>query len=68
MGSASIDFRPGASYTAPSRRETYKAADIVIFDPDTIVSKPREPVYDFPGSAMHVKQGALGIDDVIVNS
>ena len=68
MGSASIDFRPGASYTAPSRRETSKAADIVIFDPDTIASKPREPVYDFPGSAMHVKQGALGIDDVIVNS
>jgi hypothetical protein len=68
MGSASIDFSPGASYTAPSRRETYKAADIVIFDPDTIASTPREPVYDFPGSAMHVKQGALGIDYVIVNS
>ena len=36
----------------------HKAADIVIFDPDTIASKPREPVYDFPGGEMHVKQGA----------
>jgi N-acyl-D-amino-acid deacylase len=44
-----------------------KAADIVIFDPDTIASKPREPVYDFPGGEMHVKQGAIGIDYVIVN-
>ncbi len=68
LGSASIDCSPGASYTAPSRRETYKAADIVIFDPDTIASKPRGLVDDLPGGAMHVKQGALGIDDVIVNS
>jgi len=45
----------------------HKAADIVIFDPDTIASKPREPVYDFPGGEMHVKQGAIGIDYVIVN-
>ena len=27
----------------------------------------REPVDDFPGGAMHVKQRALGIDDVLVN-
>jgi hypothetical protein len=32
-----------------------------------MASKPREPVDDLPGGAMHVKQGALGIDDVIVN-
>jgi len=44
-----------------------KAADIVIFDPDTIAQKPREPAYDFPGGEMHVKQGAIGIDYVIVN-
>jgi N-acyl-D-aspartate/D-glutamate deacylase len=44
-----------------------KAADITIFDPDTIASKPREPMYDFPGGEMHVKQGAIGIDYVIVN-
>jgi len=44
-----------------------KVADIVIFDPDTIAQKPREPAYDFPGGEMHVKQGATGIDYVIVN-
>ena len=44
-----------------------KAADITIFDPDTIGPKPREAVYDFPGNEMHVKQGAVGIDYVIVN-
>src|SRR2546426_1651129 len=44
-----------------------KAADITIFDPDTIGAKPREPMYAFPGGEMHVKQGAVGIDYVIVN-
>ncbi len=44
-----------------------KAADITIFDPDTVGSKPREPMYEFPGGEMHVKQGADGIDYVIVN-
>ena len=45
-----------------------KAADIVIFDPDTIASKPREPVYDLPDpTCMHVKRDAVGIDYVIVN-
>ncbi len=44
-----------------------KAADITIFDPDTVGSKPREPMYEFPGGEMHVKQGAVGIDYVIVN-
>ena len=67
IGSAAIDGNPGASYTAPSRRETSKAADPIICDPDTMASKPREPVDDLPGSAMHVKQRALGINDVIVN-
>ena len=44
-----------------------KAADITIFDPDTIGAKPREPMYEFPGGEMHVKQGAVGMDYVIVN-
>ncbi len=44
-----------------------KAADITIFDPDTIGMKPREPMYEFPGGEMHVKQPATGIDYVIVN-
>ena len=45
-----------------------KTADITIFDPDTIDSKPREPVFDFPDpTALHVKRDAVGIDYVIVN-
>ena len=44
-----------------------KAADITIFDPDTIGPKPREPIYEFPGGEMHVKQDAVGMDYVIVN-
>src|SRR5712692_113798 len=43
------------------------AADITIFDPDAIGHKPREPMYAFPGGEMHVKQGAVGIDYVLVN-
>jgi N-acyl-D-aspartate/D-glutamate deacylase len=44
-----------------------KAADIVIFDPDTIASKPRMPVYDLPGGELQVKRDAVGMDYVIVN-
>ena len=46
-----------------------KSADITIFDPATIASKPREPV-DYPpagANAKHVKRDAIGIDYVIVN-
>jgi N-acyl-D-aspartate/D-glutamate deacylase len=44
-----------------------KAADIVIFDPDTIASKPREQGHDLPDGSVHVKRDAIGIDYVIVN-
>jgi N-acyl-D-amino-acid deacylase len=44
-----------------------KAADITIFDPDTIAPKPREPVADLPGGGVQVKREAVGIDHVIVN-
>jgi N-acyl-D-aspartate/D-glutamate deacylase len=44
-----------------------KAADLVIFDLDTIASKPREPVHDLPDGGLHVKREAIGIDYVIVN-
>jgi N-acyl-D-aspartate/D-glutamate deacylase len=43
------------------------AADITIFDADTIGSKPRELVHDLPDGAVHVKRDAVGIDYVIVN-
>jgi N-acyl-D-aspartate/D-glutamate deacylase len=44
-----------------------KAADLVIFDLDTIASKPREPVHDLPDGGLHVRREAIGIDYVIVN-
>jgi len=44
-----------------------QAADIVIFDPETIASKPREPVYDLPDGGVRVKREAIGIDYVLVN-
>ncbi len=44
-----------------------KAADITIFDPDKIASKPREPVADLPAGGVQVKREAVGIDHVIVN-
>jgi dihydroorotase/N-acyl-D-amino-acid deacylase len=42
-------------------------ADITIFDPDTIASKPREPTATLPAGGIEVKRGAVGIDHVIVN-
>ena len=44
-----------------------KAADITIFDPDTVAPKPREPVGDLPSGGLQVKRDAVGIDYVVVN-
>jgi N-acyl-D-aspartate/D-glutamate deacylase len=44
-----------------------KAADITIFDPETIASKPRQAVHDLPDGGVRVKREAIGIDYVIVN-
>jgi len=44
-----------------------QAADIVIFDPETIAPKPRQPVYDMPDGSVRVKREAVGIDYVLVN-
>jgi N-acyl-D-aspartate/D-glutamate deacylase len=44
-----------------------KAADITIFDPDTIASKPRETAATLPTGAVEVKRDAIGIDYVVVN-
>ncbi len=44
-----------------------KIADLVVFDPDTIASKPREPVNDLPAGGTRVKRDAVGIDYVVVN-
>jgi N-acyl-D-amino-acid deacylase len=53
---------PDRGFIAPG-----KAADITIFDPDTIAPKPREPVNDLPGDGVQVKREAVGVDYVIVN-
>src|SRR6202030_1961106 len=44
-----------------------KVADITIFDPDTIASKPREPEATLPARGIEVQGEAVGIDRVIVN-
>ncbi|HEX3864312.1 MAG TPA: amidohydrolase family protein [Stellaceae bacterium] len=44
-----------------------KIADLTVFDPDTIASKPREPSYTMPTGSVQVKRDAVGIDHVVVN-
>jgi N-acyl-D-aspartate/D-glutamate deacylase len=43
------------------------AADIVVFDPDTIDRGPEEPVFDMPGEGMRYVRRARGVDIVLVN-
>ncbi|MGH7112168.1 MAG: N-acyl-D-amino-acid deacylase family protein [Stellaceae bacterium] len=43
------------------------AADIVIFDPDTVRPLPLEVVHDFPTGAKRIKEPAAGILATIVN-
>ena len=43
------------------------AADVVVFDPDTVGDGPLQRVYDFPGGADRLISEAEGIDAVIVN-
>jgi N-acyl-D-aspartate/D-glutamate deacylase len=43
------------------------AADIVIFDPDTVRPLPESIVHDFPGGGWRVKEPAQGIMATIVN-
>jgi hypothetical protein len=42
------------------------AADVAIVDPDAIVSKLCEPMFDFPDGGVHVQRDAAGIEYVIV--
>ena len=43
------------------------AADVVVFDPDTVGDGPLKRVYDFPGGADRLISEAEGIEAVIVN-
>lgn len=43
------------------------AADIVVFDPDTIARLEERPVHDVPGDGMRYVRSATGVDVVLVN-
>jgi N-acyl-D-aspartate/D-glutamate deacylase len=43
------------------------AADMVLFDPDTINVLPEEPVYDLPKGNWRLRELASGIDCTVVN-
>ena len=43
------------------------AADIVIFDPDTVKPVPESVVHDFPAGGWRIKEPAIGIHMTIVN-
>ena len=43
------------------------AADIVVFDPDTIARGEEVPAFDMPGDGMRYIRAAAGIDTVLVN-
>jgi N-acyl-D-amino-acid deacylase len=43
------------------------AADIVIFDPDTVRPLPETIVHDFPAGGWRIKEDAVGIHATIVN-
>jgi len=43
------------------------AADIVLFDPDTVMPGPESVVHDFPGGGWRIKEPAVGIHMTIVN-
>jgi N-acyl-D-aspartate/D-glutamate deacylase len=44
-----------------------QAADLVLFDPDTVSRGEEEFVADFPGEARRYVRHASGIDKVLVN-
>src|SRR5579871_3109133 len=43
------------------------AADIVVFDPDSIDRGEEHPVFDMPGDGMRYVRGSIGVDTVVVN-
>jgi N-acyl-D-amino-acid deacylase len=49
------------------RLQPGQAADVVIFDPQTIGRGEERPVFDMPGDGMRYVRSATGIDTVLVN-
>lgn len=64
-----ITSRPAEVFgiTGRGRLAAGLAADVVVFDPDTVGDGPLQRVYDFPGGADRLISEAEGIDAVIVN-
>ena len=75
IASRAVIFAPAPSDTQPLRTPLCRPALATMavpalsgsFDPETIASKPREPVYDMPDGSVRVKREAVGIDYVLVN-
>jgi N-acyl-D-amino-acid deacylase len=43
------------------------AADVVVFDPETIARGDEHPVFDMPGDGMRYVRNSIGVDTVVVN-
>jgi len=43
------------------------AADIVVFDPETIDRAEERPVFDMPGDGLRYVRDSIGVDTVVVN-
>jgi N-acyl-D-amino-acid deacylase len=44
-----------------------KAADVIVYDPDTVDALPQERAYDYPAGEWRLIQKAVGYDRIIVN-
>jgi N-acyl-D-amino-acid deacylase len=64
-----ITADPATIWGIPERGELRPgyAADVVVFDPDTIGRGPEIPSHDFPGGGTRWIRRAVGVDTVVVN-
>jgi N-acyl-D-aspartate/D-glutamate deacylase len=64
-----LSARPAAAFGLAGRGilAPGMAADVVVFDPDTVAAGRLERVHDFPAEADRLISRATGIDAVIVN-